>query len=197
MYEFLLSSFICVNTVILKCLKNHLDWDSEPKNIKNRFLELDSESSKREMDENQINQKLRNVSGYLGTYAIDELDSLHISHYPSFIIINLDERANGGTHWIAMAMYQNDVFVCDSLGFLLPSESFPQKMINFLYRITYNRHLHITSQLQPSIATSCGQFAMYFTYFMSTTNNFSDFLCKFSTNLELNDIIVQLYIKNL
>ena len=170
---------------------------SGQRNTKSHFLEPASASLKREMNENQINQKLRNVSGYLGTYAIDELESLYISHYPSFIILNLDERANGGTHWIALAMYQNDVYVCDSLGFLLPTESFPQKMINFLYRVTYNRHLHITSQLQSPFATSCGQFAIYFTTVMSTTNNFSGFLSKFTTNFELNDIIVQLYVKNI
>jgi len=156
-----------------------------------------SVNSKREMDENKINLKIKNVSGYLGTFAINELETLHISHYPSYIIVNLDERENDGTHWIAIAMYQNDVFICDSLGFLLPSEQFPQKMINFLYRITFDRHLHITSQLQPITATSCGQFATYFTYVMSTTNNFSDFLSKFSTNFELNDIIVNLYVKNI
>ena len=152
---------------------------------------------KREMDENEINQKLKNVRGYLGTFAINELETLHISHYPSFIVVNLDERGNDGTHWIAIAMYQNDVYLCDSLGFLLPSDKFPQQMVNFLYRVTFSRHLHISSQLQPITATSCGLFAVYFTYYMSTTNNFSDFICKFSTNLELNNIIVNLYVKNI
>ena len=86
-----------------------------------------SVNSKREMDENEINQKIKNVSGYLGTFAINELDDLYISHYPSYIIVNLDERENNGTHWIAIAMYQNDIFICDSLGFLLPSKQFHKK----------------------------------------------------------------------
>lgn len=147
------------------------------------------------MDENEINAKLSNVSGYLGSFAINELESLHISHYPSFIVVNLDERENDGTHWISIAMYINDVYVCDSLGTLLPSVKFPTNLINFLYRITFRRDFHITRQLQSLSSTYCGMFSVFFILFMSYNNNYTEFLSKFSTNLELNDIIVNLYYK--
>ena len=114
------------------------------------------------MDENEINKRLRSVSGYLGTFAINELESLRISHYPSFVIVNLDERGNEGTHWIAIAMFMNDVYVCDSLGTLLPSNAFPDKLINFLYRVTVRRDLHVTRQLQSNTSTSCGVFCIFF-----------------------------------
>ena len=149
------------------------------------------------MDENEINKRLRSVSGYLGTFAINELESLYICHYPSFIVVNLDERGNEGTHWISIAMYINDVYVCDSLGTLLPSNKFPDKLVNFLYRITFRRDLHITRQLQSVTSTNCGLFSAYFILFMSHTNNFTEFLSKFSTNLDLNDVIVNLHYKNL
>ena len=84
------------------------------------------------MDENEINQQLKSVSGYLGTFALNELNNLYISHYPSYIVINLDERGNDGTHWISVAMYLNDVYICDSLGALVPSSVFPTKLVNFL-----------------------------------------------------------------
>ena len=148
------------------------------------------------MDENEINKTLKQVSGYLGTFAVNELDNLRISHYPSFLVINLDERNGGGTHWIAIAMYQNDVFICDSLGTLLPTDDFPTKLVNFLYRVTYNRQLYITQQLQSLSSVACGLFSIFFVHYMSTNNNFSDFLSKFSTNLDMNDLIVTLYCKN-
>ena len=148
------------------------------------------------MDENEINKNLRSVSGYLGSFAINELESLKISHYPTFIIVNLDERGNEGTHWIALAMYLNDVYVCDSLGTLLPSNVFPDKLINFLYRITFRRKLHITRQLQSASSTSCGLYCIFFLKYIST-NTFTDFLSKFSPKLELNDLIVSLYAKEL
>ena len=93
-------------------------------------MELASENLKNEMDENEINQRLKNVSGYLGTFAINELDNLYINHYPSYVVINLDTRENGGSHWIAVAMYSNDIFICDSLGSLIPSSGFPNGLVS-------------------------------------------------------------------
>ena len=146
------------------------------------------------MDENEINNRLKNISGYLGTFAVNELDSLFISHYPSFIIINLDERGNDGTHWIAVGMYLNSVYICDSLGALVPTNKFPNKLVNFLYRVGFRRDLYITQQLQSSISTSCGLYCIFFIKTLSS-KSFTDFLSKFSTNLDLNDLIVALYCK--
>ena len=146
------------------------------------------------MDENELNQRLKRVSGYLGTFAVNELDNLYISHYPSYLVINLDERGNSGTHWIAVAMYINDVYICDSLGALLPSSDFPIKLVNFLYRVSFRRDLYITQQLQPLESIYCGLYCIYFIKTLST-NNFTDFLSKFSTNLQLNDLFVSLYTK--
>ena len=147
------------------------------------------------INENQINQKLSKVNGYLGTFAIDELETLRISHYPSFIVINLDKREHGGSHWIAIAMYLNDIYVCDSLGTILPEDSFPQLLINFLYRVSFRRQLHITQQLQSLNSTYCGLYCIYFIKCMSSAS-FSDFLSKFSCDYALNDLIVNLYAKN-
>ena len=146
------------------------------------------------MDENEINRRLKNVSGYLGTFAVNELDNLYINHYPSYIVINLDNRESDGTHWIAVAMYLNDVYICDSLGALLPSSAFPTGLINFLYRICFRRTLFITQQLQSSMSESCGLYCILFVFTLSK-QTFSSFLSKFSTNLELNDLIVALYTK--
>ena len=82
------------------------------------------------MDESKINKSVRNVPGYLGTFARNELESLKISHYPSFMIVNLDERAGDGSHWIAIAMFLNDVYICDSLGTLMPNADFPKELVN-------------------------------------------------------------------
>ena len=51
------------------------------------------------MDESEINKSVRNVDGYLGTFARNELESLKISHYPSFMIVNLDQREGDGGRW--------------------------------------------------------------------------------------------------
>ena len=53
------------------------------------------------MEENEINHQLGTVENYLGSYAIDELNEIKVSNYPSFIVLNLDTRNGIGMHWIA------------------------------------------------------------------------------------------------
>ena len=91
------------------------------------------------MLESQINARLKNVPRYLGTFAIDELKSLRVRHFPAFLIINLDTRDGGGSHWIALAVYLHDVYVCDSLGTLVPDSRFPKELINFLHQISFSK----------------------------------------------------------
>ena len=143
------------------------------------------------MNENEINQKLRKTENYLGTFAIDELNSLKISLYPSFLVVNLDLRKNSGTHWIAIALYLNDIFICDSLGTLVLAR-FPLELVNFIHLITYNKTLHVTKQLQSLNSENCEKFCILFVKTMSFTNNFSRFLSNFSQNYSLNDCIISL-----
>ena len=159
-------------------------------------MELVNVNLKREMYENEINQKLKNVTGYLGSFAIDELETLRISHYPSYIIINLDKRADEGSHWIGVAMFLNHVYVCDSLGTLLPTNVFPQLLVNFLYRASFRKTLHITKQLQAVTSTTCGLYCIYFVKCMCNSS-FHDFISSFKYNdFVLNDLIIALYAKN-
>ena len=143
------------------------------------------------MEENEINKRLRKTENYLGTYSIDELNSLKISLYPSFLVVNLDIRENSGTHWIALALYCNDIFICDSLGTLV-LDRFPSELVNFIHLITFNKILHITKQLQSYNSENCGKFFILFVKTMSCTNNFSRFLSNFSQNFFLNDCIISL-----
>ena len=89
-------------------------------------------------------------------------------------------------------MYQNDIFVHDSLGTLLPTDNFPAKLINFLYRISYRKTLHITRRLQELSSISCGKFCVYFIKHMSVHNDFNRFLSSFSTDYKLNDLFINI-----
>lgn len=146
------------------------------------------------MDENEINEKLRKTNNYLGTYSLDELSSLRISIYPSYLIINMDLRGNSGTHWIGMALYHQDVYLCDSLGTLIPDIRFPIELINFLHLVSFNKQLHISKQLQSYSSNLCGKYCVFFIFLMSLTNNYLTFLSYFSNKLDINDcIIILLY----
>ena len=149
------------------------------------------------MDENQINVVLNNVPGYLGTFALDELVNLKVRIFPSFLIINLDLRKNSGTHWIAIAIYLNDVFICDSLGTLVPNQRFPVELINFLHIISYKKSIHITQQLQSNYSSLCGKYASYFINQMAKSNLYGKFLSNFSSNFILNDAVIEILYKSI
>ena len=143
------------------------------------------------MNDLQINQKLQSVSNYLGTFAIDELNQIKVSFSPSFIVINLDERATGGSHWIALAIYPNVVYICDSLGGIKPSTTTSDDILIFLSPLIENRKVFITRQLQPTYASTCGLFCVTFVNEMTKTNSFKDFIALFTSDLTKNNAIIK------
>ena len=122
------------------------------------------------MQENRLNELLKNVKKYQGSFALDEIENIEIKSLPEFFVLNLDNRWQPGSHWIGVAIYQNSVFICDSLGGLLPGKQFPQKLIDFLHVHLHNRKLFITKQLQPTNSQLCGSYCVLFIREMSKTN---------------------------
>ena len=144
------------------------------------------------MDEWEINRRLKKIKNYLGTFALDELNEVKINNFPIFFIINLDNRKHGdGTHWIALAVYKTELIICDSLGGLLPNDSFPAELITFLNALLVKRNLEMTKQLQPDDSDTCGYYCVTFIIEMSKHNNFGDFLSLFTKNLSSNDRVIK------
>jgi hypothetical protein len=143
------------------------------------------------MDENQINEKLQKNQKYQGSFALDELKEINVADQPTFAIINLDPRGATGSHWIAIGIYFHDIYICDSLGGLLPSENFPTELVRFLSVLSVTRNIHITKQLQPQSSALCGLYCITFVNEMSKSNSFYDYIKLFSTNLYQNDVIVR------
>ena len=143
------------------------------------------------MDEYQLNQKLRKEKNYLGSFALDELNEIKINIFPSLLVINLDKRENVGTHWIALAVYENIVYICDSLGGLKPDESIPTALINFLHTLLISRKLCITKQLQPIDSDTCGCYCVIFISLMQRKKSFNHFLQLFTQNFKQNDQIIK------
>ena len=140
------------------------------------------------MNEQRLNNFLQAVPNYQGSFAVDELNQVKIS-YPTFLVVNLDDRGNRGTHWIGVAIYMNAVYVCDTLGGILPDNKLPDKWLYFLRLVSTNRRLFITRKLSEK--SLCGLFCVTFIKEMSRTNNFWEFISLFSTNLSINDTVVQ------
>lgn len=143
------------------------------------------------MDESQLNYQLKSVKNYQGSFAIDELNEISIKYFPTFVSINLDKRNNLGTHWIAVAVYENEVYICDSLGGIIPDNSFPDHLINYLHVLLFSRKLFITRQLQPINSNTCGCYCIVFIQSMQSKKSFKNYLQLFSNNLYQNDEIIK------
>ena len=143
------------------------------------------------MYENEINQNLKNVASYLGSFALDELNEIKISTFPIFLVINLDTRSEIGSHWIALAIYMTDIYLCDSLGGIKPTTRMPNCLINFLHRLVLTRKLHMTCRLQPIESDLCGYYCILFVKEMFIHNCFSEFLSLFTRDTSRNDEIVK------
>ena len=131
----------------------------------------------------------------MGTYCIDDLRKLKISKYPVSLIININ-HAYENKYWIALAIYDDHVYICDSLGYISPSRIFPDNLVKFLYTATYGRDLYITKRLQDKKHT-CTYYCLLFVYIMSLKESYNIFLNTFSCNLSKNDKIVVKKVNNL
>ena len=142
------------------------------------------------MLESELNKHLEKVKNYIGSFARNELHQIKIKTFPTFLVINLDTRQSYGTHWIALAVYQNEIYICDSLGGINPSSTLPIELIDYLNILTNHRQIFMTKQLQSINSEFCGQYCVLFIKQMSENNSFCQFLSMFTRDKHRNDSIV-------
>ena len=147
------------------------------------------------MLENQLNGRLKSAKRFVGSYAADELKDVELKFYPSFLVINLGEHNLLGSHWIALAIYDNDIYICDSLGGITPDKKVPVEIINYLDLVSKHRTLYITKQLQPLTSDKCGEYCVLFVKEMLKNHSFCQFLSLFTLEKERNDKIVNFLTK--
>ena len=140
------------------------------------------------MNEQKLNSLLQTVPNYQGSFAVNELNQVKL-RFPTFLVVNLDDRSGKGTHWIGLAIYMKSVYICDTLGGLLPDSKSPKEWVYFLKMISTNRQLVVTRKLSDK--GLCGLFCVTFIKEMSRTNDFSEFISLFSSNLSTNDTVVK------
>ena len=104
-------------------------------------------------------------------------------------IINLDEYADVGTHWIALYVKNNEVIYFDSLGV----EHVPKEIKRFI------RHKNIIKKIfriQSDNSIMCGYFCIGFTDFVFAGRSLTNFIGFFSPyDFEKNDKIILSYFK--
>lgn len=119
---------------------------------------------------------------YGGVLAIDELPI--VVKKPTVFIVNTDPIALPGTHWVVLFMDT----ICehfDSAGFT------PRDGFDIYLTAKGPRYIYNDTRLQNINSSTCGLFCLFYCYFRCRGYSFADILNMFSSNLQLNEIIVR------
>ena len=105
-------------------------------------------------------------------------------------IVNLDEHANVGTHWIALFCKKNEIVYFDSFGVEHISEEIKEFIENKNIKANIFR-------VQANDSVMCGYFCIGFIDFMLAGKKLTDYTNLFSPyDFKKNDSIILSYFKN-
>lgn len=107
-----------------------------------------------EMSNQEIDNMFGNITAYLGCYAKDDLPA-SVWKRKGFIILNLDDKTGGGTHWTLMILGPQNYYI-DSFGFPPPMQ------IDRGFKKTGRKTFYSDIQLQDKNTSSCGWFCSMF-----------------------------------
>ena len=105
-------------------------------------------------------------------------------------MINLDEYADVGTHWIALFCKRSEIVYFDSFGV----ELVPEEIKEFIRNKSINANIF---RVQSNDSIMCGYFCIGFIDFMLARKKLTDFTGMFSPyDFEKNDSIILSYFKD-
>ena len=105
-------------------------------------------------------------------------------------IINLDEHADTGTHWVALFCKKNEIVYFDSFGV----EHIPEKIKKFIGNKNIKANIY---RVQASDSVMCGYFCIGFIDFMLAGKTLIDYTTLFSPHdFDKNDQKILSYLKD-
>ena len=108
----------------------------------------------------------------------------------SSYVLNLDEYAEVGTHWIALFCRRSEIVYFDSFGV----EHVPEEIKEFIGNKNIKANIF---RVQANDSVMCGYFCIGFIDFMLAGKKLTDFTSKFSPyDFKKNDNIILSYFKD-
>ena len=128
----------------------------------------------------------KDESRFNGVYSRDNLPKTVKN---KAYIINLDEYADAGTHWVALYVENNKITYYDSFGV----EHVPKEIKRFIGHKNIKTNIF---RIQGDNSIMCGYFCIGFIDFMFAGKSLIDFTCMFSPyDFKKNDKIILAYFK--
>jgi hypothetical protein len=102
----------------------------------------------------QIDDAMKNVTGYLGCFPIDKLPpSLPLN---TGLICNFETAEEGGSHWVTCCHTPEKLFYMDSFGCLPPTH------IQTLFENTGGKSSYNDIDFQGYFSDECGMYCVFF-----------------------------------
>ena len=112
---------------------------------------------------NEILQLLNCVPNFLGCFAQNSVDSLFLQSLPCTFLVNVDSANEPGSHWLALALFDDTIEIFDPLGFKFYNwQSVPCHLLTFIHSEAASKKLYISSQIQSLTSNLCAFYCMYF-----------------------------------
>ena len=148
--------------------------------IRNKYPELFNKSNY-PLSNIFINNLLKDEQSYLSTFSKDEIPLIENNKYLIFNLHNSDQQ---GSHWIALSRNNNKIYIFDSFGIGHISKNIYDIYKNFNIITNIYRIQHINSNL-------CGLFCILFClYKVKSKNKFIEFLNLFNVNNYIKNELV-------
>ena len=139
----------------------------------------------------EIQKYYKNEPRFNGVFSRDNLPK---KIKDGAYVINLDEYADVGTHWIALFCNRNEIVYFDSFGV----EHIPEEIKEFIKEFPGNKNIKTNIfRVQEDNSIKCGYFCIGFIDFMLAGKKLTDYANLFSPyDLKKNDSIILSYLKN-
>ena len=132
-------------------------------------------------------QKYKNEPTFNGAFSRNNLPK---KIKDGAYVINLDEYADVGIHWIALFCNRNEIVYFNSFGV----EHVPEEIKEFIGNKSIKANIF---RVQASDSVMCGYFCIGFIHFMLAGKKLTDYTNLFSPHdLKKNDNIILSYFKN-
>ena len=123
-------------------------------------------------------------------------DNIPISNkLPASYIINLSKFNQKGTHWIAVYVSENYVFIFCSFGMNYLNDG---TLLSFLNSYVNKKIVCNYLQIQSITSSTCGLYVILFIFFMARKFTYKEFLSLFDFNNYLtNDDAIESYFSSI
>ena len=144
-----------------------------------------------------ITKTLKCSPHFIGCFGENQLKNLTVTHFPCFLIVNVDSSDMIGSHWLAIGIFKDTIEVFDPLGFTIFNwVRVPCDLLDFLHRMSLSREVKVSPRIQSDKSTNCGFYCIFYIILRRFTvlrNIVSRFSIIFSKMVQNDNVLINFF----